>query len=245
MPPPAVPSLPDPSVSPKTPIATHPMQLWDPNYQSESWIADGNQNVYLIPRIRRWADDNYPGTLMGITEYNWGAEGDMNGTTVQVRTDGRGLRGQGATRQRRFMLAGHLLTPAGGRREVSACSDQPQDESPGAAFDRLPTHLHPSPPVHLPTWLPLCLSRPPLPYLPTPLPTYLPTYRPANTHRHTFLPTHPLTCPFPTHPPTHMLTPPDPLNLALCRPTSWASLRHRVWTWASAGTHPMRRPPPR
>lgn len=72
------------------------MQLWDPNYRSESWIADGNQNVYLIPRMRRWADDNYPGTRIGITEYNWGAEGDMNGATAQVRTDGRGLLRQGA-----------------------------------------------------------------------------------------------------------------------------------------------------
>lgn len=56
--------------------------LWDPNYVDESWI--GTQ-VQLIPRLRNWADTYYfPGTPIGITEYNWGAEAYINGATAQA-----------------------------------------------------------------------------------------------------------------------------------------------------------------
>ncbi len=56
-------------------------QLWDPNYVSESWI---NDTVNLIPRMKGWVSSNYPGTLIGLTEYNWGAEGAINGATTQA-----------------------------------------------------------------------------------------------------------------------------------------------------------------
>ena len=56
-------------------------QLWDPNYVSESWIGD---SVMLIPRIKGWVSSYYPGTKTAITEYNWGAEGDINGATAQA-----------------------------------------------------------------------------------------------------------------------------------------------------------------
>jgi PKD repeat protein len=56
--------------------------LWDPNYVDETWI---NDKVKLIPRLRSWADTYYyPGTPIGITEYNWGAEGHINGATTQA-----------------------------------------------------------------------------------------------------------------------------------------------------------------
>jgi hypothetical protein len=55
--------------------------LWDPNYVDETWI---NDKVQLIPRIRSWANTYYPGTSVGITEYNWGAEGHINGATTQA-----------------------------------------------------------------------------------------------------------------------------------------------------------------
>ena len=56
--------------------------LWDPNYVDESWI--GTQ-VQLIPQLRNWADTYYfPGTPIGITEYNWGAEAYINGATAQA-----------------------------------------------------------------------------------------------------------------------------------------------------------------
>ncbi len=56
-------------------------QLWDPAYTSESWIGD---KVKLIPRMRQWVDTYYPGTSIGVTEYNWGAEAHMNGATAQA-----------------------------------------------------------------------------------------------------------------------------------------------------------------
>lgn len=54
--------------------------LWDANYKDETWI---NDKINLIPRLKKWAAA-YPGTLIGITEYNWGAEGAMNGATAQA-----------------------------------------------------------------------------------------------------------------------------------------------------------------
>jgi len=56
--------------------------LWDPAYVDESWIGgteEGGARVRLIPRLKEWTANNYPGTLTAITEYNWGAEGSMGG----------------------------------------------------------------------------------------------------------------------------------------------------------------------
>ncbi len=55
--------------------------LWDPNYTDESWIGSP---VYLIPRMKSWVAQYYPGIKTAITEYNWGAEGDINGATTQA-----------------------------------------------------------------------------------------------------------------------------------------------------------------
>jgi PKD repeat protein len=55
--------------------------LWDPNYVDQSWV--GTQ-VYLIPRMKAWVNQYYPNTKIAITEYNWGAEGDINGATTQA-----------------------------------------------------------------------------------------------------------------------------------------------------------------
>ena len=55
--------------------------LWDANYVDESWI---NDRVQLVPRLRSWVAAYYPGTLTGITEYNWGAENHINGATAQA-----------------------------------------------------------------------------------------------------------------------------------------------------------------
>jgi Glycoside hydrolase family 44/Divergent InlB B-repeat domain len=55
--------------------------LWDPNYVDQSWIAD---RVQLVPRLRGWVDAYYPGTRIAVTEYNWGAEGHINGATAQA-----------------------------------------------------------------------------------------------------------------------------------------------------------------
>jgi hypothetical protein len=66
-------------------------QLWDPNYVSESWIASTGINngiVELIPLMKSWVGAYYPGTKIGVTEYNWGDEDAMNGATTQADIEG-------------------------------------------------------------------------------------------------------------------------------------------------------------
>lgn len=50
--------------------------LWDPTYVDESWIGD---TVRLIPRLRGWVDQYYPGTQLAIGEWNWGGEQSASG----------------------------------------------------------------------------------------------------------------------------------------------------------------------
>jgi uncharacterized protein (TIGR03437 family) len=62
--------------------------LWDPNY-----IVPGG-NIYdatgaqvppeLVPRMHQWVDQNYPGTMLAITEYNWGALNTITGAIAQA-----------------------------------------------------------------------------------------------------------------------------------------------------------------
>jgi len=61
-------------------------QLWDTNYVDQSWIGEQATNniLMLIPRMKAWVTNYYPGTKIGITEYNWGAEPYMNGATAQA-----------------------------------------------------------------------------------------------------------------------------------------------------------------
>lgn len=56
-------------------------QFWDTNYVDPSWI---NSVIMLIPRMKNWVATYYPGTKIGITEYNWGAESDISGATAQA-----------------------------------------------------------------------------------------------------------------------------------------------------------------
>src|SRR5205085_5160896 len=46
-----------------------------------SWI---NSVMMVNPRMRNWVAAYYPGTKIGITEYNWGAEGSINGAIAQA-----------------------------------------------------------------------------------------------------------------------------------------------------------------
>ena len=56
-------------------------QFWDPNFVDPSWI---NNIIMLIPRMKSWVATYYPGTKIGVTEYNWGAESHINGATAQA-----------------------------------------------------------------------------------------------------------------------------------------------------------------
>jgi hypothetical protein len=64
--------------------------LWDPTYVDESWIsvAEGPTQIQLIPRMRQWVADNYPGTKLAITEYNWGGLEHINGALAQAEVLG-------------------------------------------------------------------------------------------------------------------------------------------------------------
>ncbi len=65
--------------------------LWDPTYVDESWIKDAGPEggiVKLIPRMRAWVDQYYPGTKLAITEYNWGALDHVNGALAQAEVLG-------------------------------------------------------------------------------------------------------------------------------------------------------------
>jgi len=60
--------------------------LWDATYTDESWIDD---KVELIPRLKRWVAENYPGLGISIGEYNFGATGHMSGGLAQAEALGR------------------------------------------------------------------------------------------------------------------------------------------------------------
>lgn len=56
-------------------------QFWDTNYVDPSWISSV---IALIPRMKSWVATNYPGTKIGLTEYDWYAEFNINGATAQA-----------------------------------------------------------------------------------------------------------------------------------------------------------------
>lgn len=78
--------------------------LWDPTYVDHSWI---NQPVRLIPRMNSLIDTYYPRTKLGISEWNWGAEGTVNGALAVA--DVLGVYG----RQGLYMAAYWNHPPAG------------------------------------------------------------------------------------------------------------------------------------
>lgn len=66
-------------------------ELYDPNYVSESWIADlGDDATYhyskpgLIPRVKAWIAESCPGTRLAISEYNWGPDRGVSGALAQA-----------------------------------------------------------------------------------------------------------------------------------------------------------------
>jgi uncharacterized protein (TIGR03437 family) len=65
--------------------------FWDPTYlvSGDYWIRDLDNNgapvaPRLIPRLREMVDQNYPGTKIALTEYNWGALDNINGALAQA-----------------------------------------------------------------------------------------------------------------------------------------------------------------
>lgn len=53
--------------------------LYDPTYTDESWIG---QPVQLIPMLKNWIAQAYPGTKIAISEYNFGGQTDASGAVA-------------------------------------------------------------------------------------------------------------------------------------------------------------------
>lgn len=64
----------EPDIAARRLRSTH--SLWDYEYTDESWIGE---RIALIPRLQALIDAHYPGTRLGISEWNWGADETMNG----------------------------------------------------------------------------------------------------------------------------------------------------------------------
>jgi hypothetical protein len=60
--------------------------LWDPEYLDESWVKD---KVQLIPRMKAWVRDNYPGRKLSLGEWSFGAEAHISGGLATAEALGR------------------------------------------------------------------------------------------------------------------------------------------------------------
>ena len=64
--------------------------LWDPTYTDPSWI---NDEIALIPRMKQWVAENYPGTKISLSEYNMtaGAFTTTNAQKTLIEADTLGI----------------------------------------------------------------------------------------------------------------------------------------------------------
>lgn len=63
-----------------------PRSLWDPGYVEDSWISiDARVGaIRLLPRLREKIAAHYPGTLLAVTEYNYGGAAHVSGALAQA-----------------------------------------------------------------------------------------------------------------------------------------------------------------
>jgi len=63
-----------------------PRSLWDPSYSENSWISiDARVGaIRLLPRMREKIAAHYPGTLLAVTEYNYGGGDHVSGGVAQA-----------------------------------------------------------------------------------------------------------------------------------------------------------------
>jgi hypothetical protein len=60
-----------------------PRSFWDPSYVENSWLA-GGKPLRMFPALREMIDQDYPGTQIAITEYNFGARHHISGGLAQA-----------------------------------------------------------------------------------------------------------------------------------------------------------------
>jgi len=63
-----------------------PRSLWDPTYVENSWITQslGNQPIDLLPGVYGRITNNYPGTKLAFTEYQYGGSNAISGAIAQA-----------------------------------------------------------------------------------------------------------------------------------------------------------------
>lgn len=60
-------------------------ELYDPTWESESWISDvAVKVVQLIPRMRAWRDTYCPEMKLALAEYKWGKDDTLSGALAQA-----------------------------------------------------------------------------------------------------------------------------------------------------------------
>jgi len=101
--------------------------LYDPTYRDPSWIKE---RVELIPRLKRWVAQCYPGLKIGITEYNWGGEEDISGALALA--DVLGIFGREG-----LDLAAYWTSPKEGSMAALAYALYRNADGTGAAFGDL------------------------------------------------------------------------------------------------------------
>jgi len=129
--------------------------LWDPGYTDEGWIGEDHDatqdqpspnQVQLIPRMKALIDDHYPGTELGITEWNFGADAHLSGGLATA--DALGIFGREGLYLANFWSCPQAGTPAAaafrlyrdpggpfGHRSLPAAFDDPDRLGVYAALD--------------------------------------------------------------------------------------------------------------
>jgi hypothetical protein len=100
--------------------------LWDPTYTDPSWI---NDKIALLPRMRAWVDQHYPGTKTALSEYDLtGFDNDgIVGTLVQADT-------LGIFAREGLDLATRWAPPSAGQRQADAWRIFRDYDGAGARF---------------------------------------------------------------------------------------------------------------
>jgi hypothetical protein len=65
--------------------------MWDPTYTDSNYTDPDDVSAnpkplapQVIRRMKKWVADDYPGTKLAITEYNWGAQEHISGAVAQA-----------------------------------------------------------------------------------------------------------------------------------------------------------------
>jgi hypothetical protein len=91
--------------------------LWDATYLDPSWYNgwSAGKPMRLLPTLLEWIAEDYPGTQLCLSEYNWHNKDDYNPVAGLVEADVLGLFGKFGLR-----LAAFWTTPGDGKNPAPA-----------------------------------------------------------------------------------------------------------------------------